>query len=232
MTKRILAVDDDPEILDILKMMLELEKYEVVTAPNGVKGLSYFREEYFDLAILDLNLPDIDGQHLCKIFRNESDVPILILSARDDVSDKIICLEYGADDYLTKPFESMELIARIKAILRRTESYQETREIIKEDEIEFHGFLIDLKNRSVVKNTEKIPVTPKEFEILVYLSKNRGKVLDREEIIKDIWGEDNLYKWSRSVDVHIKNLRHKLEVNPKNPDIIQTVSGVGYKVKK
>jgi len=229
MEKIILVVDDDPEILEIIRLLLSLEKYTVLTASTGMEGISKARENNIDLIVLDLNLPDVDGQQICRLIRKEKDVPILILSARDNVSDKVICLEYGADDYLTKPFENIELTARIKAILRRTETAADCQQ---EGVIQFFHINIDKCDRTVHINGEKINITPKEFELLMYFYEKRGQVLSRDEIVKDIWGKNTVYSWSRSLDVHVKNLRQKIETNPKNPDIIKTVSGVGYKVKK
>ncbi|MGE4498274.1 MAG: response regulator transcription factor [Deferribacterales bacterium] len=229
MEKVILVVDDDPEILEIIRLLLSLEKYTVLTAATGMEGIAKARENNVDLIVLDLNLPDVDGQQICRLIRKEKDVPILILSARDNVSDKVICLEYGADDYLTKPFENIELTARIKAILRRTEPTAET---CQEGVIQFFHISIDKCDRTVHIGGEKVNITPKEFELLMYFYEKRGQVLSRDEIVKDIWGKNTVYSWSRSLDVHVKNLRQKIETNPKNPDIIKTVSGVGYKVKK
>jgi two-component system alkaline phosphatase synthesis response regulator PhoP len=232
MSTKILVIDDDPDILEILKLLLNLEKYEVFTASNGITGLSTAREQNPDMIILDLNLPDIDGQQICKIIREELDLPILILSARDNVSDKVVCLEYGADDYLTKPFENIELIARVKAILRRSEKNEDQQPDCPDSVIIFHHIQIDKANRQVFINNEKVNLTPKEYEILVYFTDKTGQVLSRDDIVHDIWGKNSIYSWSRSLDVHIKNLRQKIEINPKNPDIIKTVSGVGYKIKK
>ncbi|QAR32972.1 response regulator transcription factor [Geovibrio thiophilus] len=229
MEKVILVVDDDPEILEIIRLLLSLEKYTVLTASTGMEGIAKARGNNIDLIVLDLNLPDVDGQQICRLVRKEKDVPILILSARDNVSDKVICLEYGADDYLTKPFENIELTARIKAILRRTEP---SAEACQEGVIQFFHISIDQCDRTVHIGGEKINITPKEFELLMYFYDKRGQVLSRDEIVKDIWGKNTVYSWSRSLDVHVKNLRQKIETNPKNPDIIKTVSGVGYKVKK
>lgn len=229
MEKVILVVDDDPEILEIIHLLLSLEKYTVITASTGVEGLEKAESNNVDLVILDLNLPDVDGQQICRLIRKEKDVPIIILSARDNVSDKVICLEYGADDYLTKPFENIELTARIKAILRRTETIEEP---AISGNMQFFHVTIDKSERAVYINGEKINITPKEFELLMYFYEKRGQILSRDEIVKDIWGKNTVYAWSRSLDVHVKNLRQKIEINPKNPDIIKTVSGIGYKIKK
>lgn len=234
MDTRILVIDDDHDILEILKLLLDLEKYNVLTAANGMTGLSLAREHRPDMILLDLNLPDIDGQQICKILRKELDVPIMILSARDNVSDKVVCLEYGADDYMTKPFENLELIARVKAILRRSEktNLSDGEKSGTEDSFVFHHLEIDRANRQVFIKGEKATLTPKEYEILIYFTDKAGHVLSRDTIVSDIWGKNSIYSWSRSLDVHIKNLRQKIEINPKNPDIIKTVSGVGYKIKK
>lgn len=230
--KTILIVDDDKEICALLKMFLTLEKYNVISAGTGLEGLKSFREGAADLIILDIGLPDISGQQLCKLIRQESDVPIVMLSANDSVSDKVICLEYGADDYISKPFENMELIARVKAILRRVEK-NKTEEAAASDspEITFAGLVIDLSRRQVMQNGASLNLTPKEFELLIYFSKHQGQTLARAKITEDLWGKNTLYRWSRSLDVHIQNLRQKIEQNPKNPSIIQTVSGVGYRIK-
>lgn len=230
--KTILIVDDDKEIGELLKMFLSLEKYTVVIAETGLDGLSRFRSGGVDLVILDIGLPDISGQQLCKLIRHESDIPIIMLSANDSVSDKVICLEYGADDYISKPFENIELIARIRAILRRTDHGKDgNAHDDNANEINFCGFHIDLAGRNVMSNGKVLNLTPKEFELLVYFSKHPGQTLARDKITEDLWGKNTLYRWSRSLDVHIQNLRQKIEQNPKNPSIIQTVSGVGYRIK-
>ncbi len=230
--KKILVVDDDSEIGQLLKMFLTLEKFSVTCAETGIEGLNIFREGDIDLIILDIGLPDISGQQLCKLIRQESDVPIIMLSANDSVSDKVICLEYGADDYLSKPFENMELMARLRAVLRRVEiSNNEVDLADDEKEINFCGLNIDLVKRCVSMNGKNLNLTPKEFELLLYFSKRRGQTLSRDKITEDLWGKNTLYRWSRSLDVHIQNLRQKIEQNPKNPSIIQTVSGIGYRIK-
>lgn len=231
--KTILIVDDDKEICELLKMFLTLEKYNVISAGTGLEGLKSFREGVADLIVLDIGLPDISGQQICKLIRQESDVPIIMLSANDSVSDKVICLEYGADDYISKPFENMELIARIRAILRRVEKNKDEAAASASDspEITFAGLAIDLTRRSVTMNGVPLNLTPKEFELLVYFSRHPGQTLARDRITEDLWGKNTLYRWSRSLDVHIQNLRQKIEQNPKNPSIIQTVSGIGYRIK-
>ncbi|HIZ88522.1 MAG: response regulator transcription factor [Candidatus Mucispirillum faecigallinarum] len=232
--KTVLIVDDDKEICELLNMFLTLEKYDVVSANTGMEGLEKFRSSKFDLILLDISLPDINGQQLCKLIRQESDVPVIMVSANDSVSDKVICLEYGADDYISKPFENMELMARIKAVLRRAEKHITATE--NSDDfgiINFQGLKIDYSKRHVTASDDTIiNLTPKEFELLIYFAKHAGETLNRDTIIEDLWGKNTLYRWSRSLDVHIQNLRQKIEKNPKNPSIIQTVSGIGYKIAK
>ena len=231
MKKTILIIDDDKEICELINLFLKLEGYNIFTAGTGLEGLSVFREADPDLVILDIGLPDVSGQQICRVIRGESSVPIIILSARDSVPDKVICLDYGADDYLTKPFENIELLARIHAIERRTEKKHDRQEQ-SDEQLSFHHMKIDTTKRQIISGDNKIALTPKEFELLLYLSKNAGRTLPRDKIIEDLWGNDTLYRWSRSLDVHIQNLRQKIEINPKTPEIIKTVSGVGYKVKE
>ncbi len=231
--KTILVIDDDIEIIELLKMFLDLEGYAVVSSANGMDGIKMAESNNsIDLVILDVGLPDISGQQVCKIIRQKTDIPIIMLSANDSVSDKVICLEYGADDYITKPFENMELMARIKAVLRRFESNHELLDNNTDESRNFNGIIINFKNRYATINNENLNLTPKEFELLIYFSKHAGQTLSRDKIIEDLWGKNTLYRWSRSLDVHIQNLRQKIEQNPKNPSIIKTVSGIGYKIKK
>lgn len=233
MNKTVLIVDDDKEICELLNMFLTLEKYNVISVNTGMEGLDKFRSDKFDVILLDISLPDINGQQLCKLIRQESDIPIIMVSANDSVSDKVICLEYGADDYISKPFENMELIARIKAVLRRSDKHIEVNDDSENGIINFQGLKIDYSKRHVTThNNIPVNLTPKEFELLVYFAKNAGETLNRDTIIEDLWGKNTLYRWSRSLDVHIQNLRQKIEKNPKNPSIIQTVSGIGYKIAK
>jgi two-component system alkaline phosphatase synthesis response regulator PhoP len=224
---QILIIDDDIEILDLLKIFLKFEGYKVVTSTRGIEGFELLKSQKFNLVILDLNLPDIDGERLCKIIRKESDVPILIISAKETVTNKVLCFEYGADDYLTKPFEKIELLARIKAIIRRCDNNNFEKH--DNDIFIINNIVVDLKNRTCQKNGEFISLTPKEFELLIYFIKHKGIPVKRDDIIKEVWNDNSLYRWSRSLDVHVQHLRQKLEDNPKKPALIKTVSGIGYK---
>ncbi|MDR2104456.1 MAG: response regulator transcription factor [Deferribacteraceae bacterium] len=228
MGKRILVIDDDKEICELVELFLKLEGFEVLTANIGMQGLDIIRNSHIDLVILDIGLPDVSGQQICRIIHSETNIPIIILSARDSVLDKVIGLDYGADDYVSKPFENMELLARINAILRRVER---TDGASSDESYNFHHITINIGKRQIYIGDVPIKLTPKEYELLAYFSKNQGQLLSRDKIIEELWGNDTLYRWSRSLDVHIQNLRQKIEVNPKNPEIIKTVSGTGYKIK-
>lgn len=231
MACKILIIDDDYEILDMLKILLEVEGYEVDTASNGFTGLEKLKKNSYDLVLLDLNLPDISGEQVCKAIRKNDSTPIMVLSAKESVTDKVLCLEYGADDYLTKPFQNIELLARIKAILRRcacSGDFDSSNETV----IRYKHFTIDTENMVVKKDDQEINFTPKEFEIFLYLVKNKGKIVSRDRIINDLWGKDNLYKWSRSIDVHIQHIRQKIENNNKGQFYLKTISGVGYKLEE
>jgi len=233
--KTILIIDDDQEIIELLTMFLQLESYSVLSSLTGMKGIEIVdnKDINIDLILLDIGLPDISGHQLCKLIRQRVDTPIIILSANDSVSDKVVCLEYGADDYITKPFENIEMIARIKAILRRVETNKKSMLANETNAVlSFNGISIDLTTRKALIKDKDINLTPKEFELLLYFFKNAGNTLSRDTIIETLWGKNTLYRWSRSLDVHIQNLRQKIEINPKNPSIIQTVSGTGYRIKK
>jgi two-component system alkaline phosphatase synthesis response regulator PhoP len=221
----ILIIDDDIEITQLLKILLSSEGYNVTCSGSAFGGLELFKKNSFDLVILDLGLPDLEGEHLCKILRKESDLPIIILSAKENVSGKVLCFEYGADDYITKPFVNIELLARIKAVLRR---YVSEKEEMGEDKIQYKNITIELNSRKVIVEDTEIDFTPKEFDIFLFLVKRKGEVVKRDTLINELWGKNSLYKWSRSLDVHIQHIRNK--ISKYYPDIIKTISGTGYKV--
>ena len=220
---KILVVDDDHDIQTILKDNLELDGYGIFTATLGKEALTLLEKEVIDLIVLDLMLPDMDGIQICRAVRAKSHIPIIMLSAKDGVSDKVLGLESGADDYLVKPFDYLELSARIKARLRRSKSYLST-----ETSFEIGNLLLRPGRREVKADGEKIILTKKEFDILFLLFKHAGKVLSRNTIKHEIWPGKKLYKWSRTLDVHIQHLRAKLEKNPEMSTYIQTIPGVGY----
>ncbi|MBR6239348.1 MAG: response regulator transcription factor [Clostridia bacterium] len=223
MAKRILIVDDEPSIVKGLRFNLEQQDdYEVDVAYDGEAALDLFMQKEFDLVLLDIMLPKIDGMEVCQRMRQVSDIPIIMLSAKDADMDKIMGLEYGADDYITKPFNILELKARIKTILRRADS---SRVKYTGDMIRAGDMLINAANRSVTISGENINLTSKEFDLLYLFASNKGKVYDRESILDIIWKHQGDL---RVVDVHIRRLREKIEADPAKPEYIMTKWGIGY----
>lgn len=218
----ILLVDDDADILRILKDNLELDGYDVAVATSGKEALQAFDRTRPGLIILDLSLPDIDGIQVCRRIRDTSLVPIIMLTARDRVPEKVLGLESGADDYMSKPFDYLELAARIKALLRRTGLP------LHSELTEIGCFKIDTGQNGVWKNGKKIALTQREFNLLAFLAKNAGRAMSRSAIRQAIWSDRGLYRDSRTIDVHVQHLRAKVEVNPASPAHIVTVPGVGY----
>ena len=220
----ILVVDDERLIVKGIKGSLEVQGYKVYTAYTGNEALNIINNEKIDFIILDLMLPDIDGMMLCKKIREKYDTPILMLTAKDGDYDKILGFELGADDYMTKPFNVLELIARIKAISRRYKSEKNT------SVLEFADLVINHTERKVYVRNEEVRLTQKEFDMLYLMAKNPGRVFTREEIYDYIWKEEAVDV--RTIDVHIKNLREKIEENIKSPKYIMTKWGVGYYFNK
>ena len=219
----ILVVDDDKDIVETIKGNLELDGYVVLSAFDGRSGVDMAKEYRPDLIILDLNLPDIDGIKACQIIRREFDFPIIMLTARDGVSDTVLGLECGADDYMVKPFNFLELSARIKAIFKRVE-----RNLVK-NHYGLKDLSIDFKSRKVSARGEEIKLTKTEFELLELFVSYPDEVLSREFITNQIWRDSELYQHSRALDVHVQRLRKKIELDIENPRYIVTVAGVGYK---
>jgi len=220
---RILVVDDDKDIVQTIKGNLELDGYEVLTAFNGRIGLHIAKTSRPDLVILDLNLPDIDGIKACEIMRREFNFPIIMLTARDGVADKVLGLECGADDYMVKPFNFLELSARIKSIFKRVE-----RSLAK-NLYEYNDLSINFKSRSVSIYGKNVKLTKTEYELLELFVSYPNEVLSREFIQQQIWRDSQLYQTSRAVDVHVQRLRKKIESEVERPKYIVTVAGVGYK---
>lgn len=222
--KKILIVDDEPLIVKGLQFALEQDGYAVEAAYDGEEALNMFRNDIFDMILLDVMLPTVDGIKVCQEIRSESDVPIIMLTAKSDDIDKIIGLEYGADDYITKPFNILEVKARIKTILRRTGSNAtpEGSQLITVKDI-----VINTAKRNATIRGKDINLTAKEFDILKLLVSNPGKVYTRESLLSTIWGYDYLGNL-RTVDVHIRRLREKVEIDPALPEYIYTKWGVGY----
>jgi len=218
---KILLVDDEPLFVKGLKHSLEQEGYTVITASTGTEGLKLLSEQEVHLVLLDLMLPEMDGMTVCQKIRQKSSLPVIMLTAKDDDIDKILGLEIGADDYITKPFNTRELLARIKAVLRR--SQETTTKAILEQ-----GLLkIDIQARRVFLNNKEVPLTSKEFDILKLLASQPGRVYTRENLLDLVWGYD-FYGDLRTVDVHIRRMREKLEPDPNNPQYIKTKWGQGY----
>jgi len=220
---RILVVDDEPAIVNIVRAYLEREGYRVYTAMDGLVALKAARAFRPDLIVLDIMLPEMDGIEVLRRLRQESDVYVLMLTARADETDKIVGLTVGADDYLTKPFSPRELAARVKAILRRGRGGD-----MGEPVLAFRRLRIDAAARQVWKDDQSVELTPIEFELLHALARHRGRVLSREQLIEQVWGYD-YYGDERVVDVHIGRIRKKVEEDPANPTLIVTVRGAGYR---
>ncbi len=219
----ILVVDDDKDIVQTIKGNLELDGYEVLCAFDGKTGLDMVKRQRPDLILLDLNLPDIDGIRACQIIRREFDFPIIMLTARDTISDKVLGLECGADDYVVKPFNFLELSARIRAIFKRVE-----RSLVK-NLYEAGDVSIDFRSRKITIRKHEVKLTKTEFELLELFVSYPDEVLSREFIIDQIWRDSQLYQQSRAVDVHVQRLRKKIESDVENPRHIITVAGVGYR---
>jgi DNA-binding response OmpR family regulator len=232
MAEKVLVVEDDPSLLETLEYSLTRNGYTVCTAKDGPGALVVARREEPDLIVLDVMLPGLDGFEVCRTLRQDTNVPILMLTARVDEVDKVVGLEVGADDYLTKPFSMRELLARVKALLRRVRLIRE--EIsAKEDalpgqRLTFADLSIDLARREVLLRGETLQLSPKEYDLLVYLCQHKGMVLSRDLILEQVWGWDYV-GGSRTVDVHVRWLREKIEANPRVPIRIVTVRGAGYR---
>ncbi|MCR2042875.1 response regulator transcription factor [Anaerosalibacter massiliensis] len=229
MNEKILVVDDEEHIVQLLKYNLEGNGYIVGEAYTGREVLDIVQREKFDLIILDLMLPELDGIEVCKKLKRDvltSSIPIIMLTAKSGEMDKVLGLEIGADDYITKPFSIRELLARVKVILRRIEK----KENIKNGELKIGDVVIDLDSHEVRKKEEYIDLTYKEFELLKVLVENRGKALSRNTLLDIVWGYD-YFGETRTVDVHIRNLRKKIEDNDKEPKYIETIRGIGYKMR-
>lgn len=225
-TKKILVVDDEKRIVEIVQAYLERDGFKVITAYDGESALEIARRQSPDLLVLDLMLPEVSGWDVCRTLRQDSDIPIIMLTARDESSDKIVGLELGADDYVTKPFDPKELVSRVKAVLRRTEGRMAPKSRLKVADLS-----IDLEKRLVHRGDKAIGLTPIEFDILRVLTENPGRVFSRMHLLDHVQGE--AYEgYERTIDSHIKNLRRKIESDPENPHYIITVYGVGYKLEE
>ncbi len=221
--EKIFIVDDEKNICDLLRMYLEKEGYAVAMAHNGVDAVSMFSSENPDLVLLDVMLPGLDGWQVCREIRKVSEKPIIMLTAKDEVFDKVLGLELGADDYVTKPFDTKEIIARIKAVLRRTSAVKESE--IKE--VKYDKLSVNLTNYELKVDGQVVDTPPKELELIYYLASNPDRVFTRDQLLDDVWGFD-YYGDSRTVDVHIKRLRDKLKGVSEEWEL-RTIWSIGYK---
>lgn len=219
-------VDDEKKIVDIVKAYLERERYQVIVAYDGEEALDMAREQQPALLVLDLMLPGISGWDVCRILRKESDIPIIMLTARDEVTDKIVGLELGADDYVTKPFDPKELVSRVKSVLRRSQGSAIYSTVLKVGELS-----IDVEKRLALIAGEAVELTSTEFDLLKIMAQHPGRVYSRMKLLDEIQG-DSYEGYERTIDSHIKNLRKKIEPDPNQPGHIVTVYGVGYKLQE
>lgn len=222
MNAKILVVDDDVNICEIIRLYLEKEGYEVLLAHDGKRAIEMFKEQAPTLVLLDIMLPILDGRQVCSEIRRISNIPIIMLTAKGETFDKVLGLELGADDYVVKPFEAKELVARIKAVLRRYNNKDES-----DKELIFPNMTINLSTYELILGGKTVEVPPKELELLYFLCANKNKVFTREQLLEQVWGFD-YFGDSRTVDVHVKRIREKIEPFEKNWSL-KTVWGVGYK---
>ncbi|MBN1375320.1 MAG: response regulator transcription factor [Dehalococcoidia bacterium] len=228
MPNKVLIVEDDANLLEALRYNLNKESYNVVTAIDGEQALDVTRKEKPDLIILDVMLPKLSGFEVCRILRKEINTPIIMLTAKADETDKIVGLEIGADDYITKPFSVRELIARVRAMLRRAR-ITETQE--GEDKLIHVGDIkVDIDRHQALLSNTVLELRPKEFELLAFLARNKGLVFSREQLLEKLWGYEYIGD-TRTIDVHIRWLRQKIECDPGNPKYLVTVRGTGYKLE-
>ena len=227
MTK-VLIVEDEISFSDALAYLLKKESYDVEVAVNGKDAIELFNSFAPDLILLDLMIPEVSGTEVCRVIRSTSQVPIIMLTAKDSEIDKVVGLELGADDYVTKPYSSRELLARIKAVMRRNSN--ESSQFDEGVELSVGPIRMDLDKHTVTVNSNPVTFPLKEFELLEYLMRNSGRVLTSSQLIDRVWGND-YFGDTKTLDVHIKRLRAKVEADPANPTIIHTIRGLGYKLE-
>ncbi|MCI8777459.1 MAG: VanR-ABDEGLN family response regulator transcription factor [Oscillospiraceae bacterium] len=232
MSERILIVDDEKEIVDLIEVYLKNDGYSVNKFYNGAEALTFAQSNEVDLAILDVMLPDIDGFHICQKIRESHTYPIIMLTAKDEETDKITGLTLGADDYITKPFKPLELLARVKSQLRRYKKYNSPQSEEKEKNIiEHSGLVMNIKTHQCTLNEKAVVLTPTEFSILRILLENKGNVVSAEELFHSIWKDEYYSKANNTITVHIRHLREKLNDTLDDPKFIKTIWGVGYKIE-
>jgi two-component system response regulator VanR len=231
MIANILVVDDEKSIADLIEVYLKNENYHVLKFYNGYDALKCIEQENVDLAILDVMLPDIDGFSICQQIREKHNFPMIMLTAKDEEIDKITGLTLGADDYITKPFRPLEMVARVKAQLRRFTRYNSSESAEGENTIVFSGLVLDKEKHECMLNEKSLSLTPTEFSILWVLASNRGRVVSSEELFHTVWGEKYFTNNNNTVMVHIRHLREKMHDSAEHPKYIKTVWGVGYKIE-
>jgi len=229
MPKTILVVDDEPTLRETVAEAMALEGYAVVTAATGSEALARFRDRRPDLILLDLMLPEVSGVDVCRVIRAESAVPILMLTAKDSEVDKVVGLEVGADDYVTKPFSLRELTARVRALLRRSE--QAATPEVGDGPVDLGRVQADLAGHRLLRDGRVVPLKPRAFELLAFFLRNPGQVFTRDQLLERVWGYDYGGE-TRTVDVHVHWLRQRIEVDPAHPELLQTVRGIGYVMRR
>lgn len=233
MSEHILLVEDEESIAEALAFLLEAEGYRVQVAATGREALDFFDDQSHDLILLDLMLPEVSGTEVCRQIRKESQVPIIMLTAKDTEIDVVVGLELGADDYITKPYSTGVLLARVRALLRRVAKDKDTAEAESQtqeniESIESHGIVVDTGRYELFVRGKKTPIPLREFELLNFLMLNEGRVLTRDQLIDRVWGND-YFGDTKTLDVHVKRIRARIEENPKKPALLLTVRGVGYR---
>ncbi|MDD4296479.1 MAG: VanR-ABDEGLN family response regulator transcription factor [Ruminiclostridium sp.] len=231
MAANILVVDDEQSIADLIEVYLKNENYTVFTFYNGHDALNCIENEKIDLAILDVMLPDMSGFSICQQIREKHHFPVIMLTAKDEEIDKITGLTLGADDYMTKPFQPLEMIARVKAQLRRFTKYNTVEPRREENTIVFSGLVLDKDKHECILNEKSLSLTPTEFSILWVLASSRGRVVSSEELFQEVWGDKYFTNSNNTVMVHIRHIREKMNDSAEHPKYIKTVWGVGYKIE-
>jgi two-component system response regulator VanR len=230
MAANILVVDDEQSIADLIEVYLKNENFNVLKFYNGHDALQCIENKSIDLAILDVMLPDVNGFSICQQIREKNNFPVIMLTAKDEEIDKITGLTLGADDYITKPFRPLEMVARVKAQLRRFTKYNVAEPVQEKDTIVFSGLVLDKDRHECTLNEKPLPLTPTEFSILWVLASNRGRVISSEELFHEVWGE-KYFTNNNTVMVHIRHIREKMHDSAEHPKYIKTVWGVGYKIE-
>ncbi len=231
MIANILVVDDEQSIADLIEVYLKNENYNVLKFYNGRDALQCIENENINLAILDVMLPDVNGFSICRQIREKHTFPVIMLTAKDEEIDKITGLTLGADDYITKPFRPLEMVARVKAQLRRFTKYNQTEPAQEENAISFSGLVLNKNKHECILNEKSLSLTPTEFSILWVLVSNQGRVVSSEELFHEVWGEKYFTNSNNTVMVHIRHLREKMRDSAEHPKYIKTVWGVGYKIE-